>query len=125
MIAPATAQEDERDIDELARWIEIEDEQEAEKLAIAPAPIRPPPAEVADHEITHLPYRSWCDACARGRGLGEQRGRHAGRPHGIPRVGVDYWFITRGGLFKRSDLDYPETPRARVSSTRTGALEES
>ena len=55
MIAPATAQEDERDIDELARWIEIEDEQEAEKLAIAPAPIRPPPAEVADHEITHLP----------------------------------------------------------------------
>ena len=57
-----------------------------------------------------MPYRSWCDACARGRGLGEQRGRHAGRPHDIPRVGVDYWFITRGGLFRRSDLEYPETP---------------
>ncbi len=107
------AQEDDRDIDELVKWIEIEDEQEAEKLAIAPAPIRPPPAEVADHEITHLPYRSWCDACARGRGLGEQRGRHAGRPHGIPRVGVDYWFITRGGLFRRSELDYPETPEGQ------------
>ena len=111
MIAPTTTQECGHDTDQLAQWIDIQDEQEVEKLVVAPAPVRPPPAEVAEHEITHMPYRSWCDACARGRGLGEQRGRHVGRAHDIPRVGVDYWFITRGGLFKRSELDYPETPR--------------
>jgi hypothetical protein len=31
-------------------------------------------------------YRSWCQHCVAGRGLGEQRGRHVGRKHGIPQV---------------------------------------
>ena len=50
------------------------------------------------------PYRSWCGSCVEGRGLGEQRGRHAGRVHEIPRVGVDYWYITTGTLKLRKEL---------------------
>ena len=30
-------------------------------------PIRPSQAEVEEHNLTHLPYRSWCKHCVRGR----------------------------------------------------------
>ena len=59
-----------------------------------------------DHRKSHLPYRSWRRECVMGRGLGEQRGAHEGREHTIPRVGVDYWYITLKGLNKRDELDY-------------------
>ncbi len=78
--------------------IEIKNEQETAKLKAASCPVRPSEAEVEDHRLTHLPYRNWCPECVAGRGLGEQRGRHVGRDHEIPRVGIDYWFITTGGL---------------------------
>ena len=31
-------------------------------------PYKPSQAEVDDHYLTHLPYRSWCKHCIRGRG---------------------------------------------------------
>ena len=75
--------------------IEINDEaEEAEPLRIAPSPKQPTSAEVELHRITHWPYRSWCEECVKGRGLGEQRGRHVGRAHSIPIVGLDYSYIT-------------------------------
>ncbi len=97
-------------------WIEIEEavhdeelEQETAKIQVAPAPVKPPPGQVEEHRITHCPYRSWCDHCGRGRGLGEQRGRHAGRHHAIPRVGIDYWYVTSDNIKKRKELQetYP------------------
>ena len=88
--------------------IVIEDQQEVEPLRSASAPTRPSAAEVEEHRITHTPYRSWCDECRRGRGLGEQRGRHKGRDHDIPRIGIDYWYITAGGMMTRKDLPQPQ-----------------
>ena len=32
-------------------------------------PRRPTRAEALEHEITHLPFRDWCDVCVSGRGL--------------------------------------------------------
>ena len=32
-----------------------------------------PVEEVAETRIDHLPYRCWCEHCARGRGTGEQQ----------------------------------------------------
>ncbi len=78
--------------------IDIKDEQETAKLKTVSCPIRPSEAEVEEHRRTHLPYRNWCSECVAGRGLGEQRGRHVRREHDIPRIGIDYWFITTGGL---------------------------
>ena len=34
------------------------------------APRGPTEKERAEHNLTHLPYRSWCPACVAGRGLG-------------------------------------------------------
>ena len=42
--------------------------QEADELKHLPAPILPSEAEVEAHNVSHLPFRSWCSACVRGRG---------------------------------------------------------
>ena len=64
--------------------VEIQDEEEAEPLAVSPSPLMPSAAEVEAHRITHIPFRRWCRECMMGRGIGEQRGRHAGRPTRLP-----------------------------------------
>ena len=89
----------------------INNEEETAKLKAAASPVRPSQAEVEEHRPTHLPYRNLCPECVAGRGLGEQRGRHTGRCHDIPRVGIDYWFITSGGLRTRREMvdEYPQT----------------
>ena len=43
--------------------------QEAEELKPVSAPILPSKAEVESHNVSHLPFRSWCSACVRGPGL--------------------------------------------------------
>jgi len=96
-----------------SEWVEIQDEpeleEEAAKIPIAPAPVKPSAREVEDHRIAHYPYRNWCIECLKGRGKGEQRGRHAGRHHAVPRLGIDYWFITSENLKRRKELaeEYP------------------
>ena len=32
-------------------------------------PVLPSKAEVESYNVSHLPFRSWCSACVRGRGL--------------------------------------------------------
>ena len=43
--------------------------QEAEELKFVPAPVLPSKEEAEAHDVSHLPFRSWCSACVRGRGL--------------------------------------------------------
>ena len=43
--------------------------QEAGELNHVLAPILPSKAEVESHNFSHLPFRSWCSACVRGRRL--------------------------------------------------------
>ena len=31
-------------------------------------PVKPSPAEIAQHNVLHIPLRSWCKYCVRGRG---------------------------------------------------------
>ena len=40
--------------------------QEAEELKHVPAPVLPSNAEVESHNVSRLPFRSWCSACVRG-----------------------------------------------------------
>ena len=103
-MAPAMAAADATDgdskEDSIEDWAneEIEVHEEVADLKVARAPVKPPAAQVEEHDVTHIPFRSWCDCCVERRGLGEQRGRHVGRAHEIPRVGIDYWYITSGTL---------------------------
>ena len=120
LIAPADEEAVDRETDPQAsqdsELIEISDEnEEAEPLRIAPSPKQPSAAEVELHRITHWPYRSWCEECVKGRGLGEQRGTHAGRAHEVPIVGLDYFYMTEKGLEHRSQMT---TSDAEVTTAR-------
>ena len=48
-------------------------------------PTKPTKREFEEHEITHLPYRSWCWACVRGRGK-EAPHRRGREPGGFPEL---------------------------------------
>ena len=94
---------------------------EIEPLKQAPSPSMPSAAEVEEHRVTHIPYRSWCRECVMGRGLGEQRGRHHQREHDIAIVGVDYFFITAKGVQRRPEMmeEYAMDPEGRRGYSRT------
>ena len=50
---------------------EQEQEEEGETIRMVKDPGTPTAAERAAHEVTHIPYRAWCNACARGRAIGQ------------------------------------------------------
>ena len=82
------------------------EDEEVEPMRTAASPVLPPAADIEEHRMTHMPYRPWCTECNQGRGLGEQRGAHVGQEHSIPLVGVDFWYITTGGVKKREELEW-------------------
>ena len=55
----------------------------------------PSAEEVAEHELTHLPYRSWCSHCARGKGKTLDH-RRSDRKRVLPEVHLDN-FMGAGG----------------------------
>ena len=60
-----------------------------EPLKAAPSPILPPATGIEEHRLTHWPYRSWCEFCNVGRGIGEQHRRSPGKPRSIAIVGLN------------------------------------
>ena len=42
--------------------------EEGVKARGAPRPVKPSKADVAEHELTHIPYRDWCVHCRRASG---------------------------------------------------------
>ncbi len=86
------------------------DPEDVERLKVARDPKLPSKEEFEAHRTEgHIPFRSWCKFCNQGRGRGEQH-RH-GPGSAIPRVGIDYFFVIEGGIFKRKELkDFEMTP---------------
>ena len=56
-------------------------------------PKLPSAEEVAEHELTHLPYRSWCSHCVKGKTLDHRR---SDRKRVLPEVHLDYCFMGAG-----------------------------
>ncbi len=62
--------------------------------AYAVEPTKPTPPEIKEHEATHLPYRSWCRHCVRGRGKSHaHQQRDAEKSYEVPHVSFDYCFL--------------------------------
>ena len=55
-------------------------------------PRRPPQEEVDRHMLTHLPYRSWCPHCVRGKSRGKHHSGSTGSKQ-IPTIAVDYMYM--------------------------------
>ena len=82
----------------------IEIEEDTEPAQYIPDPGRPSQEEVECHRCDHWPFRSWCEWCVKGRGVGLQhRSRSGGST--IQRVGIDYFFMTEGGLLNPVDIE--------------------
>ncbi len=84
-----------------------EDGEDVEPLKVAPSPDQPTAEQVELHRTKgHIPYRSWCKWCVMGRGIGQPHQKSG--DSALPIVGIDYFFITSGGVKKRDELELPE-----------------
>ena len=73
-----------------------DDDAEAEEEHVVAEGLRDPgqpsPAERAEHDLTHIPYRPWCKHCVRGKAKGRQsrRLRDGQSQSTCPRIRLDY-----------------------------------
>ena len=56
-------------------------------------PRKPSESEVKEHEMTHIPFRSWCKHCVRGQGVEEACRRSDREGGGVPEVHLDFMFM--------------------------------
>ena len=108
---PSTLPEDEEDM-------QAEEEGRIAKGLRAPRTVSKEERE--EHEKTHIPFRSWCRACVRGRKrkMAHQRKSEAEkeeeRANGVPRVSMDYHFMSK------EDEDAKRNPLLTMVNEKTG-----
>ena len=66
---------------------------EARTARVSKLPIRPSQSEVSSHMTTHLPYRSWCPHCVRGKSKGKPHHKTTQEGKSVPIVAMDYMFM--------------------------------
>ena len=76
---------------------------EVELLRQAKDPGQPTRQQLAEHRIIHVPFRNWRRWCVMGRARGAQH-RRSDDESAIPIIGIDYFFVTKDGVKKRSQL---------------------
>ena len=58
-----------------------------------PVPVLPSAEEVDDHNVCHLPHRTWCRHCIAGRGKADRHVSDGQDDHRIPTLHSDYAFM--------------------------------
>ena len=72
---------------------EEEEESGARKPVKMQDPKEPSEEERREHELTHLPFRSWCRHCVRGRGKEKSCTNQAKEDGNRPEVHLDFMFM--------------------------------
>ena len=86
-------EKEETENDEEERW-----DTEARKAETAKNLELPSQKEVDRHMITHMPFRSWCPHCVRGKAKGHPHHKvPENREHQIPTISIDYMYFVREG----------------------------
>ena len=88
--------------DEDAEEVMESQEEEVQPAKTMPTPDMPTEAEVEEHRVDHLPYRSWCRECLEGFGR-EDAHLTSDHAHEIPIVSLDYMFMSSRGVFERHE----------------------
>ena len=95
------------------------DAQEAIQRAGVAAPYNPTKAEIEQHNVTHLPYRSWCPVCVKAKGKATgHRVRESHHHAGVPITSMDYCFLCESGDVLDTEGDGEEAPMCKVSGHR-------
>ena len=79
-----------------------------------PTPYKPSQDEVDDHNLKHLPYRSWCRHCIRGRGKETSHKTQQDEPRGVPEFHMDFCFPG----YEESSKEYLTVLVMRMRHTR-------
>ena len=82
--------------------VEEEPSEEAAPIRTSPDPECPTAKQLEEHRLTHSPFRTWCRWCIMGRGRGQQH--RVSDAKAIVIIGLDYFYLTDGGIKKRSEL---------------------
>ena len=98
---------------------------EAEKPLAMRAPVTPSAKEVEEHELTHCPYRAWCDHCVRGQAKDTPHGTVRGDlgESSVTRVVMDYCFLNEDVTHKTDD--HQDATKAKTSATVLAMVETS
>ena len=70
--------------------------QEGSKAKTVAVERKPTPEEVAEHYLTHMPVRSWCPCCVKGKAMGQAHSTsrdQTDKEFQVPVVSVDYAFL--------------------------------
>ena len=79
--------------EEVTREGEESEPEEARRAKAVRVPTKPSKEEVEEHMATHLPFRSWCPHCVRGKSKGKPHKKLAQGNREIPTVALDYTFM--------------------------------
>ena len=82
----------------------IELPEEVQEVKPLKSPQMPTQEEVAQHRVTHLPYRCWCPECVEAFAR-EWAHKKKSVARTIPLVSCDYLYLTKNGVFGRDELD--------------------
>ena len=85
---------------------DVEEQQEARKARGLPAPQQPTAQERPEHELTHLPYRSWCPACAQAKGRSDNHPKQQ-----TPVIQCDVTYYKASGEQATSSISQPLVPK--------------
>ena len=92
---------------------ESDGEEDCGPKRIVPDPGAPTQSEIDDHNVDHLPYRSWCECCVKGKATGEPHRRVAVESK-IPIIAFDYMFILKDKIAMKQDLTDEEMENVQV-----------
>jgi len=89
-----------------------------------PIPARPTPEMVKAHEVCHVPFRSWCSHCVRGRGksFSHRAVDHSRDDEGRPVVSLDYGFFGSPGELPADAVGGQKMPVLVVRDRFTKAI---
>ena len=76
-----------------AEMMPLEESEEAAKVRLLPSPTPPSRQEMLEHNISHMPFRSWCPHCVAGKGKAASHFKQE-RQDGMPEIHVDYCFLS-------------------------------
>ena len=89
---------------------------EGAPVKVRRAPKEPTEEERLKHEATHIPYRSWCQHCVRGRGRTKPhfRKREQDPENAVPKISMDYFFLGS------EEVDAADSPMFVMVDEETG-----
>jgi hypothetical protein len=104
--------------DEVEEEQGTEEDEEGQQPRVMRAPKAPTKAEREEHEATHLPFRSWCTHCLRGRGRNKPHKRQVVDEEldqqKVPKISMDYFFMSQ------DDEKASENPLLLMADETTG-----